>query len=155
MITVYRIAKAEARANDLSGFGAFSFGGRWNNPGTYMLYTSENSSLAYLENLVHFDELLMPPRLFISTIEVDIKSKQLYVLPDEDYPEKWLQLDNLANKFMGDQWMHEKKHLAVKVRSAVNTAEYNYLLNPLFPKYTELVKVKHIAPLNIDARLVK
>lgn len=154
-MVVYRIAKSEIRANDLSGFGSFSFGGRWNSPGTYMLYTSENSSLAYLENLVHFNEINMPPRLFITAIELGIEPGLIYELPDKAYPKGWLQLENYANKALGDQWMQNKKHLAVKVRSAVNTAEYNYLLNPLIRTYHELVKVKYIQLLNVDARLIK
>ncbi|MEO6148856.1 MAG: RES family NAD+ phosphorylase [Mucilaginibacter sp.] len=152
---VYRIAKSEDWANDLSGFGAFRFGGRWNNPGMYLLYTNQNSSLAYLENLVHFDEVNMPPRLFIVTIELNIKPSKLYEVPDEEYPDTWLQLDNNANKATGDTWMQNKNYLAIKIRSAVNTAEYNYLLNPTFPGYHDLVTVKYIEPLHIDARLAR
>ena len=152
---VYRIAKSEKRAHDLSGFGAFQFGGRWNSPCSYMLYTSQNSSLAYLENLVHFDELNMPPRLFITAIEVNAKPRHIYDLPDVDYPPEWLQLDNLANKSLGDGWMQDRKYLVIKVRSAVNPAEYNYLLNPLFQGYNELVIIKYIEPLNVDARLLR
>jgi len=58
----YRIVKSIGRAGDFSGTGAFRNGGRWNSKGTYMLYTSMNSSLAYLETLVHFDEADMPPQ---------------------------------------------------------------------------------------------
>jgi RES domain-containing protein len=54
MMVVFRIVKSLNRAKDLSGMGAFKNGGRWNSKGTYMLYTSINSSLAYLETLVHF-----------------------------------------------------------------------------------------------------
>jgi RES domain-containing protein len=66
---VYRIAKSLEHAQDIFGFGAFKFGGRWNNKGTYMLYTSMNSSLAYLESLVHFNETDVPPGLYITVIE--------------------------------------------------------------------------------------
>jgi len=53
---VYRIVKSLSHADDISGIGAYKYGGRWNNKGIFMLYASMNSSLAYLENLVHFDE---------------------------------------------------------------------------------------------------
>jgi RES domain-containing protein len=67
---VFRIVQDKRRTSDLSGIGAFRSGGRWNSKGTYMLYCSENSSLAFLESLVHFDKILIPPQLFISELEI-------------------------------------------------------------------------------------
>ena len=72
---VYRIVKSEKRTTDLSGMGAFKAGGRWNEKGTYALYTSENSSLAFLENLVHFDLEETPEDLYI--LEIKIKKEEL------------------------------------------------------------------------------
>ncbi len=152
---VYRITKSEKRSKDISGTGAFNFGGRWNNPGTYMLYTSENSSLAYLENLVHFNPYNIPPNLFISKLEINISNDLIYILPDELYPKFWLEIEHVMNKNLGDKWMSEMQYLAIKVRSAVNTAEFNYLLNPLFPGYTDFVKVLSSDKLNLDLRLIK
>lgn len=151
---LYRIAKSQKRATDLSGMGAYTFGGRWNSPGTYMLYVSENSSLAYLENLVHFDSDIIPPNLFIMSIEVGGEPNLIYTLPDSAYPKNWMQLGNLENKRLGDQWMREAKHLGIRVRSAVNYKEFNYLLNPLFPGYHDLVQVTSVERLPVDNRLI-
>jgi RES domain-containing protein len=151
---VYRIAKTEDKAKDISGFGAFKFGGRWNSRGTYMLYTSMNSSLAYLENLVHFNESDVPPDLYIVVIEIQ-DNALIYELPDMLYPQEWQMPDNLENKLMGDEWMNSKKYLAVKVRSVINPSEYNFLLNPLFPGYHDLVAIASTVKLNIDARLMR
>jgi len=151
---VYRIAKTIERAEDISGFGAFKYGGRWNNKGTYMLYTSMNSSLAYLESLVHFNETDVPPELHIAAIE--IKDEHLiYHLPDNKYPPLWQAPDNPANKKMGDAWMRSKKHVAFKVRSVVNPLEFNFLLNPLYRGYHDKVKIISIDKLSIDLRLLK
>jgi RES domain-containing protein len=151
---VYRIVKSKNRTKDLSGAGAFRVGGRWNSKGTYMLYTSENSSLAYLEILVHFDETDYPPRLYIVKIEVDDKAP-MYALKDSEYPSDWMQLEMLANKMLGDQWMAEKKFLCFKVRSAINSVEYNYLLNPLFPRFYDLVRIVDVIEIKPDERLVE
>ena len=150
---VYRIVKTKARANDLSGTGAFKSGGRWNSKGTYMLYTSENSSLAYLETLVHFDETDYPPNLFIVKIEVDDK-QPFYVLPEKNYPADWMRVGIIENKLLGDQWMENKKFLAVKVKSAINEFEFNYLFNPLFPNFHHLVSVIEITGIKLDERLI-
>jgi RES domain-containing protein len=149
---VYRIVKTKARANDLSGTGAFKSGGRWNSKGTYMLYTSENSSLAYLETLVHFDETDYPPNLFIVKIEVDDK-QPFYILPEKNYPADWMRVGIIENKLLGDQLMAEKKFLAVKVKSAINAFEFNYLLNPLFPGFHDKLRIADIVEIKMDERL--
>jgi RES domain-containing protein len=154
-MTVFRIAKSEERARDISGFGAFKSGGRWNGKGTYMLYTGMNSSLAYLESLDHFDESWFPPGLFIASLQLPDDEKLFYQLPDKNYPRNWQVPENPENKIMGDKWMREMKYLAFKVRSAVNTSEYNFLLNPLYPGYHDLVKIVSVVPLKTDARLRK
>jgi RES domain-containing protein len=152
---LFRIAKSEKRAKDLSGTGAFKEGGRWNSPGNYMLYTSENSSLAYLENLVHFEAENTPPNLYITSIVLSARPALIYTLPDNAYPENWQEIGCLEIKALGDQLTDQRKYIAIKVRSAVNKFEYNYLLNPLFPGYHDQVKVSSVEKLTVDARLAK
>lgn len=135
--------------------GAFIWGGRWNSEGVHMLYTSENSSLAYIESLVHFDEGSTPPDLYIIKIALEIAGSLIYEVPDKEYPRDWQLLDNLGNKAIGGKWMSERKYLAIKIRSAVNRSEYNYLLNPLFPGYHDRVSIASVEKQKIDSRLIK
>jgi RES domain-containing protein len=150
---LYRIVQDKTRTSDLSGTGSFRFGGRWNSKGTYMLYTSETSSLAYLESLVHFDKILIPPQLYIVQLEVDDASP-IYTLPGIEYKANWRKLSLLKNQQRGDRWMNEKKYIGIKVKSAINSLEYNYLLNPLFPGFYDLVKVVSVTEIDVDGRLV-
>jgi RES domain-containing protein len=152
---VYRIVKSLRRTKDFSGIGAFKTGGRWNSKGIYLLYTSMNSSLAYLETLVHFNEPDLPANLYITAIEIKDDETLIFQLPDEDYPRAWLAQDNLENKIMGDQWTRENKFLAFKVRSAINPSEFNFLLNPLYPGFHDKVSIHSVQPLNIDGRLIR
>lgn len=149
---VYRIVQKEERTRDLSGTGAFKFGGRWNNPGTFALYTSENRSLAMLETLVHVDDSEMPPDMFIMEIEISGKAP-IYAFPDERLPEEWMEPENIELKEEGDALMKDLRYLAIKVRSAVLPQEYNYMLNPLFPDFNNLVKVVKVTPIIPDIRL--
>ncbi|WP_074590265.1 RES family NAD+ phosphorylase [Pedobacter antarcticus] len=150
---VYRIVKSEKRIKDLSGMGAFRAGGRWNDKGTYVLYTSENSSLAFLENLVHFDLEETPEDLYI--IEISVKKDNLiYQIPESDYPKDWLDKDNLACKIIGDQLFSDHKLFGIKVKSAVNQSEYNILLDPLFPGYHDLIEVINVIKIPVDRRLI-
>lgn len=154
-MNLFRITKTEKRATDFSGMGAFKEGGRWHSPGTYMLYTSENSSLAYLENLVYFEQENTPASLVISSIDLKAADSLIYSLPMALYPKTWLEKGNLENKLLGDQLMADRKYVAVKVRSAVNPYEFNVLLNPLFPGYHDLIAINSIGKLKIDSRLIK
>ena len=150
---LYRIVQDKKRCNELSGTGSFRYVGRWNSKGTYMLYTSENSSLAYLESLVHFDRILLPPKLFCVQLEID-DTFPIYIVKDADYNTNWKKLSLLENQQSGNLWMSNKKYAGIKVRSAINTLEYNYLLNPLFPKYYDFVKVNSVTEIEMDGRLV-
>ena len=150
---VFRIVQDKYRTSDLSGIGAFRSGGRWNSKGTFMLYTSENSSLAYLESLVHFDKMMIPPQLFITELEITDDSL-IYTLPENDYPKDWMKITLIENQQQGDRWMSEKEYLGVRVRSAINFLEYNILLNPLFPKYYDLLRIISVREVPVDERLV-
>ena len=55
--------------------------------GTYILYTSMNSSLALLESLVHYDILDIPPQLYIIQLEVN-DNTPLLMLPEDALSEK-------------------------------------------------------------------
>lgn len=150
---VFRIVKSKNRTSDLSGIGAFQSGGRWNNKGSYVLYTSENSSLAFLENLVHFDAEETPDDLYI--IDIKIQDERLiYLVPDSDYPERWFDMDNFASKNFGDNLLRKHEFLGIKVRSAVNQSEYNILLDPLFPGYHTNVEILSVTKIPIDQRLL-
>ncbi|MDP4251929.1 MAG: RES family NAD+ phosphorylase [Bacteroidota bacterium] len=150
---LFRIVQDRKRAKDLSGTGAFRWGGRWNSKGTYMLYCSENSSLALLEKLVHFDQGEMPPRLYVVELELSDKAP-LYTLPENQYHKAWMKLSLLENQTQGDQWMREAQYPGVRVRSAVNIAEYNCLLNPLYPGFHGLVSIISVKEIVVDQRLL-
>jgi RES domain-containing protein len=153
-MVVFRIVQDKIRTKDLSGTGAYRRGGRWNSKGTYMLYTSENSSLALLEFIVPFDQDIMPPKTYL--MEIGIKdARRIYELPDKEYPDNWMELSLLANQALGDLWMREKKWLGIRVRSAINPAEFNVLLNPLYPKFHDQVEIKDIRELPVDGRIIK
>ena len=150
---MYRIAKVKQRTNDISGTGAYNEGGRWNNAGVYALYTSESRALAALEILVHADETELPPHLFIMTIEIDDKAR-VYKVKDKDLPADWRMPENIALKEWGDNLFSTHKYIAIKARSAVMPNEYNYILNPLYPGYNNLVSVVNVDRYIVDERLL-
>ena len=150
---VFRIVKDKIRTEDLSGIGAAKVGGRWNHKGTIALYTSENSSLAMLESLVHFEPELAPPQLVIIKIEIN-DDKLLYEIPDADYPKDWLTRSDNACRDIGKEIFSQNKYVGIKVRSAVNPAEYNIILDPAFRHFANLVKIVSWELIDLDKRLL-
>ena len=150
---VYRIVKQNTRTTDLSGRGEYKEGGRWNNAGTYALYISENRSLAASELLVHLDRTEAPPNLFIMAIQV-ADTATIYEILDADLPKGRKIPENNTLKNRGDRLLSENNHLAIKARSAIMPFEYNYLLNPRFPRFYHLVKVISVESFELDNRLL-
>ena len=77
-------------ADDLSGKGAETTGGRWNRVGTPVLYTASSASLACLETVVHLNGGGLPLNRFLVEIDVpdDVWAAR-EVLPARHLPVGW------------------------------------------------------------------
>ena len=151
---VFRIVKLKKRTKDISGIGAFNEGGRWNNEGVFALYTSENEALAMLEILVNVELTELPPNMFVMTIKID-DDAPFYKVPDKTLPKNWRLPENIFLKELGDKIFKEKKYIGIKARSAVMENSYNFILNPLYAGFYDLVKVINVHKLKIDKRLIR
>ena len=151
---VYRIVSLKKRTKDLSGTGAYHAGGRWNQEGTYALYTSENPSLALLEILVHADLSELPAQLYISTIELK-DGAPVREIRDAELPADWRIPENIALRELGERIFRENKVIGIKARSAVLPGQYNYIFHPRFPGYAEWLRVIKVEVLELDQRLGK
>jgi RES domain-containing protein len=149
---VYRITPQEY-ANDLSGNGAKLFGGRWNSEGVRALYCSSSRALALLEILVHANYKTLGNRVY-KVLEIEIPLKK--------YPKIELNIlsDNWNNDFIqsetidiGNEFLIQKKGLALEVPSAVLPDESNFILNPLHSDF-DAIKIISTKILEIGKRLV-
>lgn len=147
----YRITNA-AYNDDISGTGAKIMGSRWNSKGIPVLYTSQHISLSVLEMLVNTnfkDYAIALDLMYINFPEqqtmrtIELNSLKTNWKDDFDY-----------TRYMGDEFIKQKKSLVLRVPSAVIQEEYNYLANPLHPdfKKIKIIKTKSFWP---DQRLFK
>jgi RES domain-containing protein len=125
---IYRLHRAVRAAGDYTG--ALLAGGRWNPPGTAILYGSEHLSLACLEILVHLEKAQLPPEYAWSSTRLPNHTEVL-----ETANVRELTMCQTA----GQLWAGTASELAVRVRSAVIPEEFNVLLNPRHRHYGELV----------------
>jgi RES domain-containing protein len=151
IVTAWRITKRRHARNAFSGEGAREFGGRWNNPGTAVVYTAQSQSLAALEMLVHLDssELLRKYVLIgVAFEESLIKPVALSGLPrhwrsDPAPPEI---------RSIGDEWVRTRSSVVLQVPSALVPGENNFLLNPEHQDFARLRFGKPLA-FRFDSRL--
>ena len=87
MLSGWRIVRA-ARANSaFTGEGARIYGGRWNSPGTAIVYVSQHESLAALELFVHLTPL-SPDARYVS-FRLDWEDKLTEHFPVKKLPPRW------------------------------------------------------------------
>ena len=113
------------------------YGGRWNTPGSHILYISESIALATLELLVNG----MSPHeanQYVG-IPVDIPEDTVTVLDLSRLPTDWKADPAPAStKAIGDGWANELASVVLQVPSAVVDTERNFLINPAHPEFSKL-----------------
>ena len=151
MISVWRITKRKHAKTAFSGGGARKYGGRWNSPGTAVVYTSETQSLAVLEMLVHLDgpDLLQGYVL----IGVEIEESSLQEVDPSRLPSNWkTDPGPPALRKIGDEWVLAGSSVALRVPSILIPDERNVLLNPAHPDFRRVTIGKPVA-FTVDPRL--
>jgi RES domain-containing protein len=148
--SAWRITKHKYAKTAFDGEGARLYGGRWNSPGTAMIYTSQSQSLAVLELLVHMDapELLRKYILF----EVWLPTSYVSDLNLSNLPSNWRTDPAPADvRAVGDEWAASGNSAALRVPSALVPGESNFLLNPRHPDFRKL-RIGKPLPFQFDPR---
>jgi RES domain-containing protein len=153
MIPAFRLCKTKFLASAFSGDGARIHGGRWNSPGLAMVYTSSSLSLATLEVLVHLEDPDAFARLF-SWIALEIPDDSVERLNPAILPAGWSADEmNTASQATGDAWLRSMRTAVLAVPSVVTPGEWNYLLNPAHPRFSE-IRIVETQSFRPDPRLV-
>ena len=136
--TAWRLTKRKHLRTAFNGAGARWYGGRWNSPGTCIVYTAQSQSLAALELLVHLDDpLLLVEKYALIPVEVD--TALVLEVPRSSLPRSWQATPPAAQlRSIGDDWARDATSVVLQVPSAVVPAENNYLLNPRHPDFAKL-----------------
>ncbi|MBI2153527.1 MAG: RES family NAD+ phosphorylase [Candidatus Rokubacteria bacterium] len=152
MIRVWRISKAKNAAFD--GEGARLSGGRWNHPGTAVVYTSSTLALAVLELFVHLDPSEAPDDLVAIPADIPASLPITRIRPAQ-LPTNWRRYPApAALADLGTRWARGRKTAVLAVPSAVIPLDLNYLLNPLHPAFKQ-IRVGEKTPFQFDPRMFK
>ena len=148
---VHRISSSKY-IRDLSGYGAWKYGGRWNSPGVAVIYTSESRALTVLELAVHTPLAIAPDGYQL--IELEISMANLHIHTAEKLPDSWNAITpSAACQKIGDEFIEQGKFLLMKVPSAVVPGDYNLLINPSHQDM-KMVRIIRISDFTFDERLV-
>jgi len=148
LIAVFRISSAAFPVN--SGAGAALYGGRWNSPGTEVVYAAQSASLAALEVLVHYSVL---PRNQLLTKIIVPDARRISRIDAAALPEDWRSDPPAAStRAIGDKWASRLQSAILSVPSTTIPHERIFLLNPLHPDFTQ-IRFLTPAPFRFDERL--
>ena len=151
MKRAWRIVKKAHAATAFSGEGARRFGGRWNSPGTPVVYTSGTLALAALEILVHLNP---PVRLEYVAIPFDFEDAWVQKLKLSDLPADWMEEPPPpSTQLLGDRWVKQARSAILELPSTIVRIEPNYLLNAAHPDFRK-VRIGKAMPFAFDPRLL-
>jgi RES domain-containing protein len=152
-ITVWRIVKARLAATAFDGEGSRVEGGRWNSPGTPVVYTSQSAALAALELLVHLgrSSILAAYVLIPCTLDEALVSR----LDRARLPKNWRSYPAPPGlQLIGDEWVKGGASAVLEIPSAVIETDSNYLLNPHHADF-HAIRIMDPQTFEFDLRLLK
>jgi RES domain-containing protein len=142
---VYRLVRAERAPDVLSGEGARLYGGRWNPPGTAVVYASESRALAVLEAFVHLTLEARAMRFLLYAITLPTRARLQRHAGTR-------RTSSDSSREIGRAWVDEERALALVVPSVIVPQETNYVLNVRHPQFAE-VEVAKPESFSFDERL--
>ena len=151
MPSAWRLAKTKYLATAWDGEGAAKAGGRWNSPGTPVVYTSGSLSLALVEVLVHLPADILPA---YSAVPVDFDDGLVTAMAPAQLPRNWKESPPPpATQAIGDKWVASGASAVLRVPSAVVPGEFNFVLSPAHRDFGR-IRIGTPAPFPFDPRLL-
>ena len=148
-LTSYRIGDPTGTYPILDATGSTIAPGRWNTPGSPVVYTSQHYSTALLEKLVHGSGRLPPNQHYV---EITIPSGTSYEILSQPALSGWDSMPATVSKAFGEQWCLQRRSAILLVPSVVARLENNILINPAHPQFPNLAASLH-QPVFWDRRL--
>jgi RES domain-containing protein len=147
------MVKRKYASEAFTGEGARRHGGRWNSPGTPVVYTAENASLALLEILVQPQATALLPHYVLFRLEFE--EGLVEALEEASLPDDWRTYPAPASlRAIGDLWLAEARTAVFSAPSVIVPLERLYLLNPSHPDFAR-ISIGEPQPFPVDPRLLK
>lgn len=114
--------------------------GRWNTPGSPLIYSSQHYSTALLEKLVHGSGRLPPNQHYV---EITLPRGLSYEVFSPPALPGWDSMPAMASKVFGERWCLDKRSAILLVPSVVARLDSNVLINPAHPQFAMIEASLH------------
>lgn len=148
-LTCYRIGDPSGAYPIFDATGSTIAPGRWNTPGSPVIYTAEHYSTALLEKLVHGSGRLPPNQHYV---EITIPRGTRYEVFSPPALPGWDAMPATVSKAFGEAWCVERRSAILIVPSVVARLDSNILINPAHPDFAGIATGLH-QPVFWDRRL--
>ncbi|SDA87556.1 RES family NAD+ phosphorylase [Sinorhizobium sp. NFACC03] len=148
-LSAYRIGDPNGAYPIFDATGSTIAPGRWNTPGTPVIYTSEHYSTAVLEKLVHGSGRLPPNQHYV---QVTIPRGLTYEVFSTAAVPGWDSMPAVASKEFAEAWCLQKRSAVLIVPSVVARLDQNIIINPAHPGFASITVSLH-QPVYWDRRL--
>ncbi len=156
--SIWRIATDTPswQADDLSGAGAKATGGRWNEAGIAIVYTSETRALACLETVVHLNAGGLPLNRYLVEITIpdDVWASASLETPSTLAVGWDAEPAGQVSIRFGTAWARSRRSALLVVPSVIVPEESNVLINPAHADAARIAAAKRRKWL-YDPRLAK
>jgi RES domain-containing protein len=156
--TVWRIATDTPtyEADDLSGAGAKTTGGRWNAVGVPVVYTSQTRALACLETVIHLSAGGLPLNRYLVDVTIpDELWTDAQMTTAASLPVGWdAEPAGRTSIEFGTNWMRSGTSALLVVPSVIVPEEFNVLINPQHSRSARITAAK-VRKWLYDPRLAK
>lgn len=147
----WRIVKKRHALSAFSGEGSREYPGRWNLPGTPIVYAAQSRALAALEALVHFGGA--ERHIEFVAFEIAIPDDALQRVEVSTLPPDWRSATpNPRTQALGSEWQSSGASVALLVPSVLIPQEFCVLLNPEHSD-AQRILISYPEPFAFDARL--
>lgn len=148
-LTAYRIGDPDGVYPIFDATGSTLAPGRWNTPGSPVIYGSEHYSTALLEKLVRGSGQLPPNQHFVAITLPRGLSYEIFSAPSLP---GWDNMPATMSKHYGETWCRERRSAILLVPSVVARLDRNILINPAHPEFPQIETSLH-EPVFWDRRL--
>ncbi|MEQ1955450.1 RES family NAD+ phosphorylase [Mesorhizobium sp. CN2-181] len=148
-LTAYRIGDPAGVFPIFDASGSTVAPGRWNTPGSPVIYASAHFSTAVLEKLVHGSGRLPPNQHYI---EITVQRGASYEIFSPPSLQGWDAMPPTVSKSFGEQWCLERRSAILIVPSIIARLDSNVLINPAHPEFPTIMSSLH-QPAYWDRRL--
>ncbi len=148
-LAAYRIGDPTGAYAIFDATGSTLFPGRWNTPGSPLIYSSEHFSTALLEKLVRGSGRLPPNQHYVRITVPRGLSYEVFSPPSLP---GWDSLPPTMSRAFGERWRNENRSLVLIVPSVVARLDMNVLINPAHPEFRHVEASLH-HPVFWDRRL--